>query len=94
MASILTGHAVVCLGTTQPTQLHGAPRSRFIISISFLSLLVFKLFSTHALSSVQSQQLPHCENKNTQHDQTVPANIQQLRTAIEEEWTNIPQSTT
>ncbi len=24
----------------------------------------------------------------------VPANIQQLRTAIEEEWTNIPQSTT
>ncbi len=23
----------------------------------------------------------------------VPANIQQLRTAIEEEWTNIPQAT-
>ncbi len=26
-------------------------------------------------------------------DRTVPANIQQLCTAIEEEWTNIPQAT-
>ncbi len=42
---------------------------KFIICISFLSLPIFKLFSTHALSSVHSQQLTHCKNKNTQHDQ-------------------------
>ncbi len=36
----------------------------------FLSLPIFKLFITRALSSVHSQQLPHCKNKNTQHDQT------------------------
>ncbi len=42
---------------------------KFIICISFLSLPIYKLFSTHALSSVHSQQLTHCKNKNTQHDQ-------------------------
>ncbi len=43
---------------------------KLIICISYLSLPVFKLFSTRELSSLHSQQLPHCKNKNTQHDQT------------------------
>ncbi|ROI36354.1 Transposable element Tc1 transposase [Anabarilius grahami] len=32
-------------------------------------------------------------DRRIQQRVTVPANIQQLRTAIEEEWTNIPQAT-
>ncbi len=43
---------------------------KFIICISFWRFPVFKLVSTRALSSVHSQQLPHCKKKNTQHDQT------------------------
>ncbi len=32
-------------------------------------------------------------DRRTRQGVPVPANIQQLRTAIEEEWTNIPQAT-
>ncbi len=47
---------------------------KFVICISFLFRPVFKPFSTRALSRtgviMHTQQLPHCKNKNTQHEQT------------------------
>ncbi len=41
-----------------------------LLCFFFCFFFIFNLFSTCALSSVHCQQLRHCKNKNTQHDQT------------------------
>ncbi len=60
---------------------------KFKICIYLWSLPVFKLFSTRALASVHSQQLPHCKNK-------IHSMIKHLITYFGGERQNIPPSTT